>query len=126
MGNRYIIGLGNYARGDDSIGLRVIEHIIDHNLDDDFKAVEIGNDGLRLMNYFESDTDKIVLVDCALIDQESGEYMTFDIKELNTRKHVDGFSTHEGDILKVAEMARNMQFPIPPMSEALLISQFAG
>ncbi|MBT3194435.1 MAG: hydrogenase maturation protease, partial [Verrucomicrobia bacterium] len=62
---RYILGLGNYAMGDDSIGLRLIEHISDNGLEDGFEAVEIANNGMNILTYFEADTEKIVVVDAA-------------------------------------------------------------
>ena len=110
---KYIIGMGNYAKQDDGIGLRIVEHITDNNLDDGFTAIEAGNDGLSVMGYFEEDTESILIVDCALVDLDPGEYVFFDVEDVSSQKLVGTISTHEGDILKIVEMARGLGCFIP-------------
>ena len=112
---RYILGLGNYAMGDDSIGLRIIEHIADNGLEDGFEAVEIGNNGMNVLTYFEPDTEKIVVVDAADVGQEPGETLCFSPDEVESQKVVGNISTHEGDILKLIELARQIDQHIPPI-----------
>ncbi len=60
---RYILGLGNYAMGDDGIGLRIIESIAEQGLDEDFEAIEIANNGMQVLTYFEEQTELLVIVD---------------------------------------------------------------
>lgn len=110
---RYIIGLGNYSKNDDGIGLRIIEHIVDHNLDKSFEAVEVGNDGLKALIYFQKDTEMILFVDCAMINMEPGEFRIFSPDEVNTRKITANISTHEGDIMKLIKLAEDIETPIP-------------
>jgi hydrogenase maturation protease len=86
--NKYILGLGNYAKNDDGIGLRIIEYIVDNNLDDGFEAVEIGNDGLNLLTYFNESTEKILIVDCALMGKEPGDSLVFNYEDIKTKKEV--------------------------------------
>lgn len=110
-----MIGMGNYARQDDGIGLRVVEHIVDNNLDSTFIAVEAGNDGLSVLNCFSADTEKILIVDCALIDIQPGDYRMFDVDEAFSRKEIAGISTHEGDIMKIVAMGRALGYYMPPI-----------
>ena len=110
---RYIIGLGNYARNDDGIGLRIVEKIVEQDLDKDFEAVEIGNDGMRLLTYFTDRTDSILLVDCALMDRKPGEHLLFSYDDIRTEKKVGNISTHEGDIVKLVELAKSLEYPVP-------------
>lgn len=110
---RYIIGLGNYSRNDDGVGLRIIEHIVDHNLDNNFEAVEVGNDGLKALIYFEENTEMILFVDCAMINMKPGEFRIFSPDEVNTRKITANISTHEGDIMKLINLAKDIASPIP-------------
>ncbi len=112
---KYLIGMGNYAKQDDGIGLRIVEHIIDNNLDDGFTVIEAKNDGLSVMGYFTEDTESILIVDCALVDLEPGEYVFFDVEDVTSKKLVGTISTHEGDILKIVEMARGLGYSIPPV-----------
>lgn len=110
---RYIIGLGNYAKSDDGIGLHIVEYIIDNGLDQGFQAVEIGNDGLKLLTYFQEQTAKILLIDCALIERKPGEYLIFDPRDVITQKQTANITTHEGDVLKLLELADQLKYPIP-------------
>ena len=111
--NKYIIGMGNYAKQDDGIGLRVVEYIIDNNLDDGFIAIEAGNDGLSVMGYFSEDTERILIVDCALVGLEPGESMILDVEDVDSKKLVGTISTHEGDILRIVELARGLGYAVP-------------
>ncbi len=112
---KYLIGMGNYAKQDDSIGLRIVEHIVDNELDKGFTAIEAGNDGLSVMGYFNEDVDEILIVDCALVDLAPGDYIIFDINDVESKKLVGSISTHEGDIMKVVEIARGVGYTIPPI-----------
>ncbi|MEA2011564.1 MAG: hypothetical protein U9O87_00545 [Verrucomicrobiota bacterium] len=38
MKNKYLLGLGNYSKNADGIGLCIVEHIIDNSLDKDFES----------------------------------------------------------------------------------------
>ena len=110
---KYVIGLGNYARNDDGIGLRVVEYIVDNNLDDGFQAIEIGNDGMSLLTYFNESTEKILIVDCALMGKTPGEFLVFPYDDITTKKEVGNISTHEGDIIKLVELGVELEYPIP-------------
>ena len=112
---KYIAGLGNYAKNDDGIGLRVIEYIVENNLDSDFQALEIGNDGMTLLTYFNKSTEKIVLVDCALMGRNPGECLVLDLDDISTNKTTGNISTHEGDILKLVELAEMLEYPVPTL-----------
>lgn len=111
--NRIIFGLGNYAKNDDSIGLRIIEYIVENDLDDGFGAIELGNDGMHILNYFNKDVEKILIVDCALMDKKPGEFLIFDYDDVETKKEVGKISTHEGDIIKLVELGKQIDSPIP-------------
>ena len=111
--NKYIIGLGNYAKNDDGIGLRIIEYIVENNLDNGFDAIEIGNDGISLLTYFNDSTEKILIVDCALMGKTPGDYLVFPYDSIETKKEVGHISTHEGDIVKLVELGVELEYPIP-------------
>lgn len=110
---RYLIGLGNYAMGDDGIGLRVVEYISEAGLDTGFKVVEAGNDGILVLTYFTEDTERLVIVDAADFGGKPGEVTTFSPEDVNSCKQVGTVSTHEGDVLKLFEMARRVGLPVP-------------
>lgn len=112
---KYLIGMGNYAMGDDGIGLRVLEHIVDNDKDVGFEAAEIGNNGMQLLTYFEESTEKILLVDAVKYGAEPGEHLIFSSEDVETQKVAGHISTHEGDILRLFAMARDLGLYMPPI-----------
>ncbi|MBL6990614.1 MAG: hydrogenase maturation protease [Bacteriovoracaceae bacterium] len=112
---RYIVGVGNYSMFDDSIGIRVVEHIFENGLDKDFEAVELSSSILNLMTYFTPDTEGIVIVDSCKAITTPGEHTFFTMDEIVSKKKVINFSTHEGDVTKVISMAQELANHIPPI-----------
>jgi hydrogenase maturation protease len=112
---RYIIGIGNYHMADDGIGLRVVEHIVRNGLDRGFEAVDIADEGTRLLFYLERETEKIVLIDAVDMGLAAGEYRLFGPEDVETTKEMRGLTTHEGDALKVLEFAGTLGYFIPPL-----------
>jgi len=113
---RYIIGIGNYSMADDSIGLRIVEHIARNGLDRGFEAIDIADEGMRLLFYFNEDTEKIVLIDAVDFGLAGGELRLFKPQDVKTTKNTKRLTTHEGDILRVLEIARNLGYTIPPLT----------
>lgn len=112
---RYLIGLGTYAAWDDSVGLRIAERIAEEGLDDGFTAIELGGNLLDLVHYLGGDAEVVLLVDCARMGLEPGAYAFFTPEQVATRKALAGFSSHEGDLMNVLELARAMG-PLPPVT----------
>ena len=109
----YLIGMGNYSMGDDGIGLRITEHISDKMLDDGFEAIEVANNGMQLLTYFEDNTEKLLIVDAVKFGGEPGDHILFSPEDVKTQKVVGTVSTHEGDILKLITMAEELELPMP-------------
>lgn len=110
---RYIIGIGNYSMADDGIGLRIVEHIAQNGLDRGFESVVLADEGMRLLFYLKEETEKIVLVDAVDLGLRPGEYRLFKPEDVESTKEVKRLTTHEGDLLKVLELARNLGYSIP-------------
>ncbi|MFH1262936.1 MAG: hydrogenase maturation protease [Pseudomonadota bacterium] len=110
---RYLVGLGNWTMGDDSIGLRVVEEVVRRNLDRDFEAVLLPDSGLNLIDYFRDDTGMIIIVDAVRAGKKPGEHFLFHPDDVTTQKSLDGISTHEGDVLKVIQLAKELGYRIP-------------
>lgn len=113
---RYIIGIGNYRMADDSIGLRIVEHIVQNGMGKGFEAVGIADEGMRLLSYLENETERIVLIDAVDLGLAAGEYRLFAPGDVQTTKAAQGLTTHEGDALKILELARKLGYPIPPLT----------
>lgn len=113
---RYIIGIGNYSMADDSIGLRIVEHIAQNGLAQGFEAIDIADDGMRLIFYLKKETEKIVLIDAVDLGLAAGECRLFKPKDVETTKEMQRLTTHEGDIMRILEFGKNLGYPIPPIT----------
>jgi hydrogenase maturation protease len=113
---RYLVGLGNWTMGDDSVGLRVVEEIDKRGLARDFETVLLPDSGMNLIDYFTSDTERIAIVDAVRSGRKPGEFFFFRPEEVESGKDLSNFSTHEGDILKIVEFARQLGYPIPEIT----------
>jgi len=113
---RYLIGIGNYYGRDDSVGLRIAEHIGDAGLDRSFRAVDLGGNLLDLVHYLDAETEQVLVVDSARMGITPGEYAFFTPDQVVSVKEGAGFSTHEGDLLKVLELASAMGTELPPLT----------
>jgi hydrogenase maturation protease len=112
---RYLIGLGNYTASDDAVGVHVVEHVVAHGLERGFQAIDLGANSLNLVAYLVPETTAILLVDAAEIGAAAGEYRFFAPSAVATQKSLAGISTHEGDVLRVLELARQTGQTIPPL-----------
>lgn len=113
---RYLVGIGNYMAGDDAVGPRVIEHVVANGLDRGFVAVDLSTDALSLVAYLNVDTEAVLVVDAAHLGLAPGDFRFFSPDEVETQKELSGLTTHEGDALKVVELARGSGYPIPPLA----------
>jgi hydrogenase maturation protease len=112
---RYLIGLGNYTAGDDAVGVHVVEHVVANGLERGFTAVDLSTNALNMVSYLGPETEAVVVVDAASLGLEPGEYRFFSPDEVETQKELAGLSTHEGDPLKVLDLAAGAGYPIPPL-----------
>jgi hydrogenase maturation protease len=113
---KYIIGIGNYSMFDDSIGLRIIEHIYRNNLDTGFSAIDLSSNSLNLFTYLDKKTEQILIIDSLKGGKDPGNFIFFRPEDVRTEKQSENFSTHEGDIMKVIELAKATKYYIPPIT----------
>jgi len=110
---RYLIGIGNCTASDDGVGVRVVEHIVATHREQGFRAIDLGANSLNLVDYLDADTEAILVVDAAKIGGLPGEYALFSPSAAESQKPLTGISTHEGDLLRVIELARTAGYVIP-------------
>jgi hydrogenase maturation protease len=110
---KFVVGMGNYAKNDDGIGLRVVETIVDDGLDDGFEALEAGNDPTRLLACLQEGVDRVLIVDCAVMGLSPGDYQVFSLKDVASKKEIGRGSTHDGDVVKFIELASDMGHTAP-------------
>ncbi len=115
MEKRVIIGIGNYTMTDDAVGLQVIDSILDNHLDVDFEAVTLGTGGFRLLSFFNPSIERILIIDAVHMDAPPGTFQVLNPDEIISRKKLDGFSTHEADVLHIITIARKAKQHVPPL-----------
>jgi hydrogenase maturation protease len=113
---RYLIGIGNYTRGDDAVGLRVIEHVVAAGLERGFRAIDLGPGGVNLLFYLGPDTSAAVIVDSARMGLAPSDFRFFGPEDAESRKVLAGFSTHEGDLMQTLALARATIPRLPPIA----------
>ncbi|MFB3852687.1 MAG: hydrogenase maturation protease [Vicinamibacterales bacterium] len=110
----YLIGVGNPAMSDDGIGLRVVEHLADTGLlPASVTPVVLGQDGLALLSYLAETNRRVMVVDAVRMGLEPGAWRWFRPEEVESRKPQGRASTHEDDLVRVLEMARQIGGPLP-------------
>jgi hydrogenase maturation protease len=116
MKRRYLIGVGNETMADDGIGPRIADALAAGAREHGFEVVVIGHDTLGILSYFDQDCERIVFVDCVRMGKAPGDWAVFGPEEVETQKQVGRMTTHEGDLLRVIELARQMALPVPPIT----------
>lgn len=110
---RYLIGVGSYLAGDDSIGPRVIEQVVTQGLDRGFDAIDLLSGGLNLVSYLTPETEAIVIVDSARMGLAPGAMRFFRPEDVVSNKALRSRSSHEGDLLQALALAQAMGYPRP-------------
>jgi hydrogenase maturation protease len=116
MNRRYLIGVGNETMTDDGVGPRVAEALVMRAREFDFETVVIGHDAVGILAYFDDTTDRIVFVDCVRMGRAPGEWACFSPADVDSHKALDRMTTHEGDLLRIVELAKQLGCPIPPIT----------
>jgi hydrogenase maturation protease len=102
--NTLIVGLGNPLRGDDGLGVRVVEALAGRSLPAGAEIVEGGTPGLELVNLMEG-WPRVILVDAANVGREPGQFVRFTLDEARLLGDDQPLSVHAaglGDALLLA------------------------
>ncbi len=113
---RYLIGIGNYTALDDSIGIRIVEAIAQARLESGFRAIELAGNLVDLIHYLDEETSDVLLVDAARMGRAPGDFAFFTPEDVEGRRELAGFSTHEADLLAVLRLARSLGRPLPAIT----------
>ena len=101
---------------DDGVGPRVVEALATQARELGFESVVIGHDTAGVLAYFDGTTDRILFVDCVRMGKAPGDWTCFSPDEVETRKTLDRLTTHEGDLLRIVELARQLGCPMPQVT----------
>lgn len=116
MKRRYLIGVGNETMTDDGVGPRVVEAASAQARAAGVETVVVGHDTVGILAYLEETTERILFVDCVRMGRSAGDWACFAPGDVETRKAIDQLTTHEGDLLRIIEMGRQLGCPIPSIT----------
>ncbi|MFN2183228.1 MAG: hydrogenase maturation protease [Anaerolineae bacterium] len=103
-----ILGLGNPMRGDDGIGVRVIEKLAVHALPQGVEAAEGGTKGLGLVNLMEG-WRRVILVDAANVGLAPGEFARFTRQEARLLGDDQRLSVHNAGLREALLLAEVLE-----------------
>jgi hydrogenase maturation protease len=71
---------------------------------------------LDIVHYLDAETEQVLIADSVRMGLRPGDFAFFTPDRVASVKGSAGFSTHEGDLLKVLEFAEAMGGLLPPIS----------
>lgn len=111
-GNTVIVGCGSLLRGDDAVGLAVLEMLREKALPENIQLVAAGLPGVGLLDLLAG-YDNAILVDAVLDAAPAGEVLEFDLDALNDHK-ARPVSLHDLDLaqtLALGYLLRREEMP---------------
>ena len=100
-----VIGLGNPLRGDDGVGVRLVEALGQRALPADVEVLDGGTQGLGLVTLLEG-RRRAILVDAAEVGRAPGQFVRFRLGEARLPGSDGRLSIHDAgmsDALRLAE-----------------------
>jgi hydrogenase maturation protease len=104
-----VIGLGNPLRRDDSIGLVLLEKLVErkHDLPKNIQYIDGGAGGMNIFHML-AQFDIVLIIDAALFNAIPGYGKIFALKEIKNNSISFARSTHESDIISIINLAKNL------------------
>ncbi|KXB06849.1 hypothetical protein AKJ51_02705 [candidate division MSBL1 archaeon SCGC-AAA382A20] len=100
-----VIGVGSIFRGDDGIGVRLVQELRKREKPQDLKLVNASSEGLKVMHHLKN-LDKVIIVDAVKFGGDPGEYIFFSPEEVDSlRKY---FSPHELGMLENIRLSKEL------------------
>ena len=104
-GDTLVIGLGNPLRGDDGIGVRVVQSLAEQRLPDSVEVVDGGTQGLELVNVMEG-WSRVILVDAAHVGKMPGQFVRFGLDEVELLDGEEPLSVHAAGLRDALLLAK--------------------
>lgn len=113
-----VIGIGNTDRGDDGLGLQVVNELYDR-LPEHVSAVENSGEVSTLMDCLE-EGEVVYLVDAATMGLPPGTLRVFDVSHKPLPALGGYYSTHAMGLKEAVELARALQV-LPPVCRVFAV-----
>jgi hydrogenase maturation protease len=103
-----IVGLGNPLRGDDGVGVRIVQLLAAQELPDGVEVVDGGTQGLELVSLMEG-WEQVILVDAANVGKTHGEFVRFRLDEARLLGSDEQVSVHAAGLRDALLLAQALQ-----------------
>lgn len=101
-----IIGLGNPLKGDDGIGVKIIEELRNRKLPKHLTIFDLGTGGMKVLHVLK-ELDKVLIVDAVRFGGEPGDHVFFEPHEIKSLKTPKG--THDSNLFEVIELSKQLE-----------------
>ncbi len=102
MGRLGVLGVGNPLKGDDGIGVELVNRLKDGGLPEEIELHDVGTSGMNIIHYLK-DLDGAIIVDALRSEGEPGDFTFFGPEEVDNSMAVR--STHDANLLEAIELS---------------------
>jgi hydrogenase maturation protease len=103
-----VVGLGNPLRGDDGIGVRVVEALRKLSPTEDVEVVDGGTQGLGIVSLVEG-RERLILIDAADTGKSPGRFTRFTLDQVQLRGADQHLSVHSAGLRDALLLAQALQ-----------------
>jgi hydrogenase maturation protease len=100
-----VIGLGNPLRGDDGVGVRVVEALQAYSLSPDVEVVDGGTQGLGIIPLMEG-RERLILIDAADMGAAPGQFVRFEPDHVRLLGDDRQLSVHSAGLREALQLAQ--------------------
>jgi hydrogenase maturation protease len=104
-----VIGIGNPLRGDDGIGIVLLEKLVERkdDLPGDIEYIDGGTGGMNLLHLLAR-FDIVFFIDAVNFGGYIGESKLFKAEDVYSKKPPMNISTHDSDFLKIIHLSKEL------------------
>jgi hydrogenase maturation protease len=103
-----VIGLGNLLRGDDGVGVRVVQMLAEQALPPGVEVIDGGTQGLGIVNLIEG-RRRVIVVDAADVGQSPGQFVRFTLDEAHLLGDEQRLSIHAAGLRDALLLAQALK-----------------
>lgn len=100
-----VLGIGNTLKGDDGIGIVLVNRLQDKDIPGGVEFHEVGTSGMNILHYLK-DLETAVIVDAIRSEGEPGDSVFFHPDEVDS--DIEVRSTHDANLLEAIELSEAM------------------
>lgn len=105
MGKLGVLGVGNTLKGDDGIGVVLLNRLRESDLPGEVEFYEVGTSGMNILHHLK-DLDAAVIIDAIRSKGEPGDSVFFSPDDVDNDLEVRG--THDANLLEAIELSETM------------------